>query len=477
MSIWLMMIWVSHTAGTATKPFIVTQWPTVAEVMAGEDIVLKCNIAELYSPCSTVAWLRVIPENATITLTNRLQIDSHHSSNQWTSICTGVIANATVHDSSMYYCAAVQSRFAHIGNGSRVIVKERTVFPVIDILTPLITNGPWVPIQCVVNGVEASRVHMFWTVEGRKKKGQPVLTHGNDGDIQIARNQILITAEEWERMVQCVCVVGFGGHLYTKTLQPLDAPDVCYAVKYIYLSVCLIFGLLLLITVRSGEKVTMYCKLNEVQSFCHTVAWVRVHPVSRIIDILQDSNIPHQTKDQEESMVCHASIYNAMVQDSGTYYCIATDREHMYLGNGTAVTVQADNTVMPSVDIMAFASSNNHDSTVTLQCTIEGFAPSHVYVHWLIGSRKKTGQTLFVWEEGDEKSVKTHNYITVSAEEWRTGGTCTCVVNLGGWMFNKTLLYYDIQDTCYPLVRVTRIFALVTSVLFFTVSLILGGRL
>ncbi|KAK2887230.1 hypothetical protein Q8A67_015458 [Cirrhinus molitorella] len=291
--------------------------------MAGEDIVLKCNIAELYSPCSTVAWLRVIPENATITLTNRLQIDSHHSSNQWTSICTGVIANATVHDSSMYYCAAVQSRFAHIGNGSRVIVKERTVFPVIDILTPLITNGPWVPIQCVVNGVEASRVHMFWTVEGRKKKGQPVLTHGNDGDIQIARNQILITAEEWERMVQCVCVVGFGGHLYTKTLQPL-----------------------------------------------------------------------------------------------------------------------ADNTVMPSVDIMAFASSNNHDSTVTLQCTIEGFAPSHVYVHWLIGSRKKTGQTLFVWEEGDEKSVKTHNYITVSAEEWRTGGTCTCVVNLGGWMFNKTLLYY-----------------------------------
>lgn len=94
------------------------------------------------------------------------------------------------------------------------------------------------------------------------------------------------------------------------------------------------------VKVKSGDTVTMHCQLNEVQSFCHTVAWVRVHPVSLIIEILQDSNIPHQTKDQVESPVCQASIYNASVQDSGTYYCIATDREHMYLGNGIAVTVQ-----------------------------------------------------------------------------------------------------------------------------------------
>ncbi|XP_067282616.1 uncharacterized protein [Pseudorasbora parva] len=248
MSIWLMMIWVSHTVGAGTTPFIVTQWPTVAEVMAGEDVILKCNIVELYSPCSTVAWLKVSPENATISLTNRLRIDHHHLSNQWTNICSAVITNSTVHDSSMYYCAAVQSRFAHIGNGSRVIVKEHTVFPVIDILTPLIPNGHLVPLHCVVTGVRASQVHMSWAVEGRKEKGQPILTHGNDGGIQITRNQILITAEEWSRKVKCVCVVEFGGQRYTKTLQQHDASNVCYAVKYIYLSLCLFFCVLLLIT-------------------------------------------------------------------------------------------------------------------------------------------------------------------------------------------------------------------------------------
>ncbi|XP_048059744.1 uncharacterized protein LOC125276287 isoform X1 [Megalobrama amblycephala] len=266
MSIWLMVIWLSLTVGTAKELFIVTQWPTVAEVMVGEDVILKCNIVELYSACSTIAWLRVIPENATISLTDRLQIDPHHSSNHWTSICSAVITNSTVHDSGMYYCAAVQSRFAHIGNGSRVIVKEHTVFPVIDIFTPLIPNGSLVPLHCVVTGVEASQVQLSWAVEGRKEKGQRVLTHGNDGAIQITRNQILITAEEWDRMVECMCVVEFGGQLYTKTLQRHDASNVCYAVKYIYLSLCLIFGVLLLITVtfyKLGRKTFVMMCLSK----------------------------------------------------------------------------------------------------------------------------------------------------------------------------------------------------------------------
>ncbi|XP_048059745.1 uncharacterized protein LOC125276287 isoform X2 [Megalobrama amblycephala] len=242
MSIWLMVIWLSLTVGTAKELFIVTQWPTVAEVMVGEDVILKCNIVELYSACSTIAWLRVIPENATISLTDRLQIDPHHSSNHWTSICSAVITNSTVHDS------------------------EHTVFPVIDIFTPLIPNGSLVPLHCVVTGVEASQVQLSWAVEGRKEKGQRVLTHGNDGAIQITRNQILITAEEWDRMVECMCVVEFGGQLYTKTLQRHDASNVCYAVKYIYLSLCLIFGVLLLITVtfyKLGRKTFVMMCLSK----------------------------------------------------------------------------------------------------------------------------------------------------------------------------------------------------------------------
>ncbi|XP_073787823.1 immunoglobulin lambda-1 light chain isoform X6 [Danio rerio] len=208
------------------------------------------------------------------------------------------------------------------------------------------------------------------------------------------------------------------------------------------------------VKVRSGETVSMLCQMSEVKSFCHTVAWVRVHPVSGVIDILQDTKTPHESKDLEENTVCQAFLFNATVQDSGTYYCIATDRDQMYLrlGNGTAITVQADSTEMASIEIMAFTSSNNHDPTVTLQCTLSGFAPSQVSMYWLIGSRRENGQTLFVWDEGKENSVKTQNYVDISEEEWKTGTESTCIVNLGGRTFTKTLNHDDIQETCYPVI-------------------------
>lgn len=106
-----------------------------------------------------------------------------------------------------------------------------------------------------------------------------------------------------------------------------------------------------------------------------------------------------------------------------------------------SVCLAADSTEMPSIEIMAFTSSDNLDSTVTLQCTLSGFAPSQVNMYWLIGSRRENGQTLFVWDEGKENSVKTQNYVMISEEEWKTGGEGTCVVKLGGRTFTKTLNY------------------------------------
>lgn len=97
-----------------------------------------------------------------------------------------------------------------------------------------------------------------------------------------------------------------------------------------------------------GDTVTMHCQLNGVQSFCHTVAWLRVDPVTGMIDILQDSSIPYQSNNLTQSLVCKTFVYNARQQDSGTYYCVATDREHMYLGNGTVVIIKGNTTCILS---------------------------------------------------------------------------------------------------------------------------------
>ncbi|TRY93072.1 hypothetical protein DNTS_023841 [Danionella cerebrum] len=226
------------------------------------------------------------------------------------------------------------------------------------------------------------------------------------------------------------------------------------------------------VTVTPGENVTMSCRLNEVRSFCHTVVWAQVHPVSGERDMLKVANIHPQKENAEENAVCQATIHKATVQDTGMYYCIATDREHLHLGNGTAVTVQVKSSVMPSIEIMAFSSSSRPDS-ITLQCSVSGFSPSQLHLSWFIQGREETGETLFIWEDGDERSVKTQNYVVVSADEWRERGEGTCILELGGWTFNKTLHRYDIQDTCYHLISLTRVYTVSAALLFFITSVLL----
>lgn len=96
---------------------------------------------------------------------------------------------------------------------------EDIALPFFDILSPLIQNSPLIPLQCVVTGIEGFQVRVSWNIEGREEKGQYIKSHRNDGTIQLTRNQILITAAEWERNVQCVCFVDFEGQHYNKTFQ------------------------------------------------------------------------------------------------------------------------------------------------------------------------------------------------------------------------------------------------------------------
>lgn len=106
--------------------------------------------------------------------------------------------------------------------------------------------------------------------------------------------------------------------------------------------------------------------------------------------------------------------------------------------------------MMPFIEIMAFANNNGHDSTVTLQCVIEGFAPSQVNVYWLIGSKKENGQIGSFGEKNKENyPVNYVNHVVLSAEEWRAAGNCTCVVKSGEWMFIQTLHYYGIISSTF----------------------------
>lgn len=82
------------------------------------------------------------------------------------------------------------------------------------------TAESFIPLLCLVLNVVPSQVHVFWLIDGREDSGLTLSTwtDNNDSATEFTMNQILVQAEEWDRGVQCTCVVEFEGNSINKTL-------------------------------------------------------------------------------------------------------------------------------------------------------------------------------------------------------------------------------------------------------------------
>ncbi|XP_037391454.1 uncharacterized protein LOC108442976 [Pygocentrus nattereri] len=243
MSVWPLLLWLVHAVRTDS---IVTQWPDVVDVTVGNSVTLSCSVMELYSPCSSVAWLRTYPENTTLSKTDTSKVTMHSSSHGWTEVCSAVITSQTVEDSGMYYCVVVQGKFAHIGNGSRVIVKDPTVSPVVEVISPVSYSASVVPLQCLVTGVLQTQVDVYWIIDGQQVVGHSRWTHSENTELII--NQLMLSAAEWQSRPACVCVVEYGREVFNKTLQQpgrvFCSCGVCRVVKFLYVALASISVLL-----------------------------------------------------------------------------------------------------------------------------------------------------------------------------------------------------------------------------------------
>lgn len=101
--------------------------------------------------------------------------------------------------------------------------------PSIDIIIPA-AYGSMVPLLCYVSGVSPSQAYVYWIIDGRVENGwtDSALEDDGIGDPQkrFSQNQVLVLAEEWEKGIQCSCVVEVAGQRFAKTLQS-DSIGVC----------------------------------------------------------------------------------------------------------------------------------------------------------------------------------------------------------------------------------------------------------
>ncbi|XP_015462720.3 uncharacterized protein LOC107197760 [Astyanax mexicanus] len=253
MYVWPLLLWLVNAVLTDSNPSIVTQWPDVVVVTTGQTVTLNCSVVELYSPCCSVTWLRTYSDNMTLSKTDPSKVTIKSSSYGWTEVCSAVISSQTVQDSGMYYCVVVQGKFAHIGNGSRVIVKDPLVSPEVEVTSSVSSSASIVSLQCLVTGVLPAQVRMYWLLDERQVMGHThsTLTYTYSNAPEFTINQLIISAEEWQRHRLCVCVVEYGRDTFNKTLQPHDTCSVCGVLKHLYMTLSLVSCLLILIIIAA----------------------------------------------------------------------------------------------------------------------------------------------------------------------------------------------------------------------------------
>lgn len=97
----------------------IVQYPAVVTAVRGETVSMSCNTVEVLSRCDSVYWYKVQPRTREMILSTAVHTDPS------LKLCRGVIYNASVADSGIYYCSVKHSVIYYTGNGTTVIITGR----------------------------------------------------------------------------------------------------------------------------------------------------------------------------------------------------------------------------------------------------------------------------------------------------------------------------------------------------------------
>ncbi|KAK1151554.1 hypothetical protein AOXY_G32410 [Acipenser oxyrinchus oxyrinchus] len=187
------------------------QYPPLVRVEVGSSVNLTCDIEDMNEKCFSVIWFKLRSTSIpTLETYQSVRPGGSFAGNEIEKTCSLNLSNAQVDDSGTYYCAFIRSPVMYLGNGSTLIVRERSDDRAyIEILTPSESDGEVqssgaATLVCLVFGV-SEQARVYWVIEHG-------LTDSGSGDSSestpdFIRNQITIPGEVWSSGAVCTCVV------------------------------------------------------------------------------------------------------------------------------------------------------------------------------------------------------------------------------------------------------------------------------
>ncbi|XP_067878566.1 immunoglobulin kappa light chain-like [Heterodontus francisci] len=187
------------------------------------------------------------------------------------------------------------------------------------------------------------------------------------------------------------------------------------------------------VTAEVGHTVELTCNQTYEVILVTSYFWYKqlVGEAPRLIDIppCDGTDCKFISKKGNSKYELILKIHNVQVNDSGSYYCAYRDG-YAPLQNGSKLLVGDSSTNKTALLVFVPPGEIHLRETVPFVCLVSGVSSKQIVIFWNISGQLTEGRSDSGTMQPDGTySIRSH--VMVSGENWRSGGVCTCIAELG----------------------------------------------
>ncbi|KAK1139400.1 M1-specific T cell receptor beta chain-like [Acipenser oxyrinchus oxyrinchus] len=194
---------------------IVTQSPPFLRAEVGSAVNLSCSIEQVNGFCFHVTWYKIVPSRpgSLVPLADHTARRNGTQAGPRDKQCNLTLGRVETQDSAIYYCAYSKNVMIYTGDGSRLLVTERSPAPASMVLLSQSDSdsSASAALVCLLYGPVSAQTRLYWNISGRVDLGLSdsgsLNSSESDGSHSFfLRNQISVAADVWSRGAPCTCV-------------------------------------------------------------------------------------------------------------------------------------------------------------------------------------------------------------------------------------------------------------------------------